>query len=113
MSTQTLVTVLRLKVNICKTSSHVLFVGKVIFLIYFLRHLSSNLIKPTASKFLLLDGNLHTTKLHSSQRLGGAFLFNLNPSIQLSRNFMRIWVQERGKKKVIKKKSSNCFKCWY
>lgn len=59
--------------------------------------------KATASKFLLLNSNLHTTKLHSSQRVGGAFLFNLNLSIQLSRNSMHIWVQETGKKNHKKK----------
>lgn len=61
--------------------------------------------KATASKFLLLNSNLHTTKLLSSQRLGGAVLFNLNPSVQLSRNSLNMWVQETGKKKL---KSSNC-----
>lgn len=46
--------------------------------------------KATTSKFLLLNSSLHTTKLHSSQRLSGAFLYNLNPSVQLSRNSMHI-----------------------
>lgn len=46
--------------------------------------------KATASKFLLLNSNLHTTKLLSSQRLGGAFLFNLKPPVQLSRNSLNM-----------------------
>lgn len=54
--------------------------------------------KETASKFLLLNNSLHITKLLSSQRLGGASLFNLNPSVQLSRNSLNMWVQETGKK---------------
>lgn len=54
--------------------------------------------KATASKFLLLNSNLHTTKLLSSQRLGGAFLFNLNPAVLLSRNSLHMWVQETWKK---------------
>jgi len=46
--------------------------------------------KATTSKFLLLNSSLHMPKLHSSQRLAGAFLFNLNPSIQLSRSCMHV-----------------------
>lgn len=62
--------------------------------------------KATASKFLLLNSNLHTTKLFSSQRLGGAFLFNPNPSVQLSRNSLNMCPRNR-------KKMSKIHNCCY